>query len=190
MTSNTKAKTKKSTWFVLFLLALGIIVGMVLSLGMAEVVEQTGDAKFCAKCHTMEPMTKSYHASTHGGANKEGVQAECNDCHLPHDNVAKYLYYKAKIGLHDIRVQTFGDLEAIDWEAKRKHIKDYVFDSGCIKCHENLQNATMATPKGFIAHKAYFEKTSDKKCIECHTDVGHKSLGMYLKKAKMQKKEH
>lgn len=175
---------------MLGLLAFGIIVGMFMSLGIAQGVLVTGDAKFCITCHTMEPMAKAYHASSHGGKNSVGVEAECNDCHLPHDNVANYLYNKAKIGLHDIRVQTFGDLEAIDWEAKRKHAKEYVFDSGCLKCHVNLKDVTMGSPKGFIAHRSYFLKFVDKKCIECHTDVGHHNLGGYIKQAKkMQKKE-
>lgn len=190
MTSNNK-KTKKSFWAMLLFVGCCILIGLFMSLGIAQGVKETGDAKFCVKCHTMQPMADAYHASTHGGSNKVGVEAECNDCHLPHDNVANYLYHKAKIGFHDIKVQTFGDLESIDWEEKRKHASSYVFDSGCLSCHVNLKNATMGTPKGYLAHRQYFLKFTDKKCVDCHKNVGHYNLGGYIKKAKnLQKKEH
>lgn len=189
MASNSNKKSKKSFLIILFLVGFGVVVGLFISLGIAQGVKETGDAKFCVKCHTMQPMADAYHASTHGGSNKAGVRAECNDCHLPHNNVANYLYQKAMIGFHDIKVQTFGDLKSIDWEEKRKHARDYVFDSGCLSCHENLKDATMGTPKGYLAHRQYFLKFVDKKCVDCHKNVGHYNLGGYIKKAKKLQKE-
>ncbi len=191
MASNSDKKTKKSFWIILFLVGCGVLVGFVLSLGFAQVVEDTSDAKFCTKCHTMNPMADAYYGSVHGGKNGSGFEAECNDCHLPHNNVLSYLYHKAKIGFHDVKVQFLGDLESIDWESKRKHAKDYVFDSGCLSCHVNLKDATMATPKGFMAHRDYFLKFTDKKCVQCHENVGHHNLGRHIDKAKkLSKKEH
>ncbi|WP_424578633.1 NapC/NirT family cytochrome c [Arcobacter sp. 7ABA8] len=51
-----------------------------------------------------------------------------------------------------------------------------------MNCHTNLQNATSSNTKAFIAHKEYFEKRTDKKCVECHKNVGHHILGDYIKK--------
>ncbi len=187
MASNSN---KKSLKFILFLLCCGIFVGMILSLGTAQIVEETSDDKFCTKCHTMNPMANSNAQDVHGGKNKTGFKANCTDCHLPHDNVFNYLYQKAKISIHDIRVQAFGDLESIDWEAKRKHAKNFVFDSACLSCHVDLKEATMSSQKAFVAHRDYFSKTIDKKCVQCHENVGHYNLGSHIKKAKkLQKKE-
>ncbi len=160
---------------------------MVFSLGIAEMIKHIGDKKFCTVCHTMEPMALAYEQDVHGGKNKTGFTAECNACHLPHDNILHYMYKKAEIGLHDVRVQIFGDLKSIDWEKSRKHAKDYVFDSGCLSCHENLKDATMSTPKGYLAHRSYFLKFTDKKCVECHQNVGHKALGLHLVKISHKK---
>ncbi len=184
MASKAKSKDKKRLWFIA--ICIGGVLGLILSLGISEGVHQTSDAKFCISCHTMKPMIDSYHQDIHGGNNKVGFEAHCVACHLPHDNTANYLIQKVSTSFHDIRVQWFGDLKSIDWEANRKHSKHYVYDSGCVSCHENLQEKTMQTPKGFIAHRDYFAKTIDKKCVECHENVGHRNLGHYLKKVKKE----
>ena len=182
MASDLNKKAKKPVLFILGLIIIGGILGMVTSLGIAEAVHQTSDDRFCTMCHTMQPMADSYAKDVHGGNNSKGVKATCVACHLPHDNIAKYLFQKVSISAHDVRVQLFGDLEAIDWEAKRKHAKHFVFDSGCMSCHTNLREATMGTPKSLIAHREYFEKRTTKTCVECHNNVGHHILGDYLKK--------
>lgn len=182
MSCNTEKKAKKSVWFVLSLIVLGGILGLLVSFGVAVGVHQTSGEKFCTVCHTMQPMADSYRADVHGGNNPDGFKADCVSCHLPHEGLATYLFAKAQTGLHDFRVENFGDPKSIDWEAKRKHAKHFVYDSGCMSCHVNLHEATTGNPKAFIAHKEYFEKRTDKKCVECHKNVGHHILGDYIKK--------
>jgi cytochrome c-type protein NapC len=181
MSCNTEKKAK-SVWFLLSILILGAIIGMLFSFGVAVGVHETSDDEFCTVCHTMQPMADSYLADVHGGNNPQGIKAKCTQCHLPNDSLANYLFEKAKTGLHDFRVQNFTDVKSIDWEAKRKHAKDFVFDSGCMSCHTNLKSATTSNTKAFIAHKEYFEERTKKKCAECHENVGHHILGEYLKK--------
>lgn len=180
MSLDTEKKAKNPLWFILIIIAIGAIVGMLVSFGIAVGVDKTSDDKFCTMCHTMQPMADAYLLDVHGGNNPRGTKATCVECHLPHDSLAGYLVEKAKTGFHDFRVQNFGDLESIDWEAKRKHAKNFVYDSGCMTCHTNLREATMSNPKGFIAHKEYFEKRTDKKCVECHENVGHHILGDHI----------
>jgi len=182
MSNKMEKKAKRSIMAILLLLAIGLVIGLCISYGVGVMVQKTADAKFCTVCHTMQPMADSYHADVHGGKNSFGVKASCVDCHLPHDSLSSYLFEKAKTGLHDFRVQTFSDVSKIDWQAKRKKAKNFVYDSGCLRCHTNLKDATMSNPKGFIAHKEYFEKRTDKKCVECHENVGHHILGDYIKK--------
>ncbi len=160
----------------------GIFLGLLIALFSAYMFEQTSDEKFCGSCHTMTPMIKSYLQSTHGGKNKNGTKAKCTDCHLPHDGLIHYMYEKGMTGMHDVFAQMFYDLDKINWEKKRKNREHFVYDSGCLKCHKDLQNATMPNYKAFIAHRAYFMNLVDKKCVSCHENVGHKNLGDYLKK--------
>ncbi len=159
-------------------------VVVVVSWGATEMmIEETGGKEFCTVCHTMQPMGAAYEADIHGGANNSGVKAKCVDCHLPHDNPFVYLYGKASIGFHDVWAQMTYDLDAIDWQAKREHREDFVYDSGCTHCHSNLEKATLADSKAFVAHKPYFLGKTEKSCVSCHTAVGHKNLSAHLERS-------
>ena len=132
----------------------------------------------------MTPMVSSYRQDVHGGAGDTGVQAKCSQCHIPHTSTAKYLIMKSRYGIHDAWAQLTYDLDAIDWHEKRSHSEDYVYDSGCLKCHSDLQRATESTAVGYVAHRPYFLGTVESKCVTCHNRVGHKDLGSYLPTAK------
>jgi len=166
--------------YLLFLLA-GAILACAGSLFTAVAVKKTSGAEFCGSCHSMNPVVASYYQDVHGGKNRGGVVVQCVDCHLPHDGVVSYMSAKAALGLHDIYVENFGSPEDIDWNAKRKRSEEYVYDSGCLKCHGNFEESTMANPKAFIAHKDYSMGASGTKCVSCHENVGHKNLGLFLK---------
>jgi len=145
-------------------------------------VQGTSGEEFCGGCHTMTPMVKSYRQDVHGGARDSGVQAKCTQCHIPHNNTVNYMFMKARFGMHDAWAQLTYDLDAIDWQAKRGHSEGYVFDSGCMKCHANLQQASESTAVSFVAHKPYFLGTTESKCVTCHSRVGHKDLSTHLAK--------
>ncbi len=160
----------------------GVILGSALTLGVAQFMYVTGGDGFCKSCHSMTPMYESYLQDVHGGKNKVGVKAECAACHLPHDNILKYAYKKSVNGIVEGAITLFGDPEHKDWEAHRKNRADFVFDSGCLSCHEDLQSVSAKNQKAFLPHKDYFAKNINKKCVECHENVGHKNLGFHLKK--------
>ena len=145
-----------------------------------ESLTATSDAQFCVNCHTMAPFEAAHNMDVHGGQNAHGVRASCADCHLPHDSSFNYLYTKARTGIHDLYVENFGDLENIDWQAKRAHREEWVYDSGCITCHTNLEEATMSTNDALIAHRAYFRGEIDDQCVTCHENVGHHNLSEYI----------
>ena len=145
-----------------------------------EGITATSDAQFCVNCHSMEVFERAHDDDIHGGNNDHGIRATCAQCHLPHDSSINYLYTKSRTGIHDLWVENFGDPENIDWEAKRAHREEYVYDSGCITCHSNLEEATQATPKALIAHKPYFLGEIEDKCVTCHENVGHADLSARL----------
>ena len=173
---------KKKIKTAIFFISVGFVIASIGALVSAEMVGATSDEKFCGSCHSMKPMIEAYKKSVHGGANDKGLVVRCTDCHLPHTNVVEYLFQKAKSGSHDMYVETLGNPGKIDWEAKRSHRERFVYDSACLFCHKGLRTATMSNAKAFIAHKNYFSVNSSSKCVTCHEHVGHKNLGLYLKK--------
>lgn len=93
-------------------IALGVFIaggaiGMLVSLGIAQMIHMTGDDKFCVSCHVMEPMRDAYLNDIHGGKNRVGVKADCVACHLPHDNVLNYVFRKAYNGATEAAAMVF-----------------------------------------------------------------------------------
>ena len=148
-------------------------------------VEQTAGESFCGGCHPMGPMVAAYRADIHGGAGEQGVKAKCTHCHIPHDNPVSYMIMKSRFGIHDAWAQLTYDLDSIDWQAKRSHSENYVFDSGCLQCHKDLQRASESSAVNFVAHRPYFLGTIESKCVTCHDRVGHKNLSERLATASM-----
>lgn len=140
----------------------------------------TSNADFCVNCHSMEPFVLANADNHHGGNNDFGIKASCTTCHLPHDNSANYLYVKARTGIHDIWVETFYDTSKIDWKAKTEHREEFVYDSGCLTCHVELERATQDQEE----HRNYFAGNTTSKCVTCHEEAGHSNLNKYLLKNK------
>lgn len=174
--------SKKKIRIFLLLFFLFIITTPFSWVFVDHILKTTGDARFCAGCHTMRPITESYLLDVHGGNNINGVKTACVDCHLPHNNRFNYLYAKAKTGFHDVWAQLFFDLSKIDWIKKRDNRQKFVFDSGCLACHTELEKATMANIKAFVAHKPYFLQVTLETCVSCHKNVGHKDLADFINK--------
>ena len=145
-------------------------------ISLETMIELTGDETFCASCHTMKPMAAAYREDVHGGKNTWGIQAKCVDCHLPHNNSVNYLFRKAVLGTHDVFAEFAFDLDKIDWVANLENREDFVYDSGCLHCHTNLEAASERNNKMFVAHKPYFLGETQKHCVSCHQKVGHKGL--------------
>ncbi|ANE36050.1 NapC/NirT cytochrome c family protein [Campylobacter iguaniorum] len=172
---------RKTKLFTFIILVIGGIVGLVFALGIAQFFYVTGGEKFCTMCHVMEPMGNAYKDDVHGGNNKVGFKAECVSCHLPHDNIAHYVYQKSVNGIVEGALTFFGNPEKYDWQARRKEAKRYVYDDGCLHCHTDLKKISSDNMKSFLAHRDYFAKNINKTCVECHEHVGHKNLGFHLK---------
>ncbi|WP_216818770.1 cytochrome c3 family protein [Desulfurella multipotens] len=160
---------------------IGIVIGVLLSFATYIGVEKTAGENFCASCHSMQPMVQSYTLDVHGGNNQFGFKAQCTDCHLPHNSLPNYLFTKAKTGLNDVFFETFTNTSKINWAQKLKDPNKYVYDSGCLKCHSNLKEESLQNQRAFLAHRAYFAKTTTQSCVDCHSNVGHKDLKAFIK---------
>ncbi len=165
---------------VLIVLPLLLSIGWVLA---QYAIERTSGVEFCTSCHSMDPMGQSYKLDVHGGRSVHGVQASCSDCHLPHDGPLNFIwaYWMRHVG--DMWVELLYDSDSSDWNAIRELRESYVFDSGCLACHANLLDAFPRNVDAFAAHKPYFSEKIDKRCVSCHTSVGHKDLSSFLIKS-------
>lgn len=165
----------------LFILATLAVLVIASWIGTDFALHKTSDAAFCGSCHSMKPMQLSFLQDTHGGRSTSGIQALCTDCHLPQDNYISYLYMKGKNGAWDVWKEYVLGADDVDWHGKLTEVNRYTYDSGCLKCHNRLQSASELSNKQFVAHKPYFQKRTDKTCVDCHK-VGHNNLSLYLSK--------
>ena len=135
------------------------VLGMIAVVGTGIAVKGTDQAAFCAKCHVMSEAAWTHKQSVH-------AQFDCNECHTPAFLPTK-LPYKAKIGLNDIFVNTFGTVP--DLIHTNQDMKD-VIQANCRRCHvSTTMNVAMDS-------KPY--------CTDCHRSVPHnKKLPVDRRKA-------
>lgn len=189
-------KEKKKFHFswkgLMILIGGGLITGLVVAFVTVVAVQETSGVNFCSACHSMKPMAAAYSNDVHGGYGHAGVMAKCADCHLPHESTLGYLVQKARTGMWDVWVESTHDTSKIDWHEKRDERRNWVYDSGCLHCHENLLRGTRPNKKAFTAHKAYFAKKlvvqgeegkELARCVDCHKHVGHYQLEKHLPEA-------
>lgn len=161
--------------------ALGIGVAASWAL-MDTVIHATGDHEFCSSCHSHAPIGASYREDLHGGNNPAGWRASCSQCHIPQDNALHYLWVKGVHGVVDPTMELLKDPHDIDWHGNRQRRAEYVYDSGCMSCHQYLRQTSEGNPKAFLAHRRYFREPGEHTCVECHEHVGHHRLGYHLEK--------
>jgi cytochrome c nitrite reductase small subunit len=141
------------------LLALAIMAGGLAGLGAFTFHYGEGtaylrnDPKGCANCHVMQGHYDAWQASSHRHV------ATCNDCHLPHNFVGKWVT-KGDNGFFHSLAFTTGDFhEPIQIKARNRRVTQ----GACLHCHGDLVNHMLpAEPGGDMVL-----------CIQCHADVGH-----------------
>lgn len=179
----------------LFIMGSFVLIGLGISLLIAETFHRTGDVKFCSSCHVMEPMAETWKESIHGGKSETGVVAKCSTCHTDHSSMSAYSWTKVKAGIRDTFNYHFNTpdedffIEHLSLESKKK----YVYESGCLSCHKALgdENSGMSDTAKMI-HKNYFnskETDNPLHCVTCHTGIAHPGLKEKLEENKAKKAE-
>lgn len=170
-------RIKARPW--MFVVALALLLAPLFVTGSWILTERligaTSERDFCASCHSMEPFARSHARDVHGGANPRGLIAHCADCHLPHHSPGGYLWAKITTGTHDAWAELLTLVREPDWIAGLEQRADYVHDSGCLRCHANLQDAEQPMVAD-LAHQAYFKDARTMRCVDCHPHVGHRDL--------------
>jgi cytochrome c nitrite reductase small subunit len=114
----------------------------------------------CINCHVMYPQYSSWMHSSHRHA------ANCNDCHVPHNNVFNKYFFKAKDGMRHSYVFTMR-LEPQVIQIKQAGID--VVQENCKRCHSDLVSMIALTEVTGENHK----EGKGHRCWDCHRETPH-----------------
>lgn len=122
------------------------------------------DPSACVNCHIMSPYYATWMHSSHGR------DATCNDCHVPHQNIAMKYFFKGKDGMnHVAKFVTHSERQAIQAEEASAEV---IMDN-CIRCHSQLNQELVKT--GRIDYMQA-QCGDGKACWDCHRDVPHRGV--------------
>lgn len=107
----------------------------------------------CINCHVMQGHFDAWQNSSHRHV------AVCNDCHLPHDFLGKWITKADNGMLHSFAFTTGLFPEPIRIKPRNRRVTH----GACLHCHGEFVNELRpAEPGGDMLL-----------CVHCHTDVGH-----------------
>lgn len=116
--------------------------------------------KTCVNCHIMAPQYATWMHSSHR------ERANCNDCHVPHNNVFNKYYFKGKDGMRHATIFT---LRAEPQVIQIKKAGKNVVQQNCVRCHNDL----ITDAKLNTIHDNFHSNRTDRTCWECHREVPH-----------------
>jgi len=141
--------------------AISICFGVVLGTGGYTFYYAEGasylsnDPAACTNCHVMNPYFDGWQK-----ASRHHV-AVCNDCHLPHGNMAEKYLAKADAGFRHSWAFTFEDFhEPIEMIPRSARILEH----NCIRCHEMVVHDQLVSAA---------QLGGGMDCVACHRSVGH-----------------
>lgn len=114
----------------------------------------------CINCHIMAPEYSTWAHSAHR------EYTNCNDCHVPHNNVFNHYYFKAKDGLRHATIFTLRNEPQV---IQIKEAGANAVHNNCIRCHTHLIN----DPKMMKPEFAHNDLRKERKCWDCHREVPH-----------------
>lgn len=134
---------------------LGILVGVgTFTFGYANGLSYlSNDPQACANCHIMQDYYDTWQRASHHHV------AVCNDCHLPHDLIGKYMAKADNGFFHSLAFTLDNFHEPIQIKPRNRRIAQ----ENCIACHREVVDQMLpAASAGEMLM-----------CIHCHADVGH-----------------
>ena len=149
-------------WRLPVILISGIIVGLFIYTFYLSKAHSyiSDDPKTCVNCHIMAPQYATWNHSAHREV------TNCNDCHVPHNNILNKYYFKAKDGLRHATMFTM----------RKEPQVIYIHDAGkevvqenCIRCHSDKITDT----KILTLTTEYHQYRTERKCWECHRETPH-----------------
>jgi cytochrome c nitrite reductase small subunit len=139
-------------WRAIIFITLAVALGLaVIDARISNFASYLSDApETCINCHVMNDAYATWQRGSHAHV------AICNDCHVPHSNVAAKYAFKARDGFKHSYVFTLRQ-ESQVLRLSRPALG--VVQSNCIRCHTHqLQMVRLAG-------------VSERKCWDCHDNI-------------------
>jgi cytochrome c nitrite reductase small subunit len=114
----------------------------------------SSDPKACVNCHIMRDQYDGWQKASHHAV------ATCNDCHVPHAIVPKYLV-KAENGFWHSKGFTLQDFHE---PIQLRPVSSRILNRNCVDCHQDFVHSV-------LAHDEDEKQTMN--CVHCHASVGH-----------------
>ncbi len=122
------------------------------------------DPKTCVNCHIMSPQYASWSHSSHY------LHANCNDCHVPHNNIMNKYYFKAKDGMRHAAIFTMRNEPQV---IQIKEVSKRAVQKNCERCHNHLISKDRVLSVTRVTPEEEDEGENERYCWECHRDVPH-----------------
>ena len=141
---------------------LAILIGVLAGIGGYTFYYAKGlsylsnDPRACVNCHIMRDQYDGWQKASHH------AHATCNDCHVPHDVLGKWMT-KAENGYHHSEGFTFQNFHE---PIQIKPASSKVLNANCIYCHKEYV-------REITAHRGAGDEPLQ--CVRCHDNVGHGS---------------
>ncbi len=139
--------------------ALAVLLGLLSGLGFFTFGYGQGhsylsnDPQACVNCHVMQGHFDSWQNSSHRHV------AVCNDCHLPHHPIGKWVVKADNGFFHSLAFTLENFHEPIQIKPRNRRVTQ----SACMDCHKDIVHQMLPPqPEGQMLM-----------CIQCHNDVGH-----------------
>jgi cytochrome c nitrite reductase small subunit len=140
-------------------MALAIMLGLLSGLGFFTFGYGQGasylsnDPAACANCHVMQDYYDTWQNSSHAHV------AVCNDCHLSHHPIGKWVTKADNGFFHSLAFTTGEYHKPIQIKPRNREITQ----QACLYCHQETVHQML--PAGPEEGMLY--------CVQCHADVGH-----------------
>ena len=160
--SKLKILLPPQNWKLPASIAVGVLCGIIITLFFISNASSyiSNDPRACINCHVMSPHYATWMHSSHR------EHAVCNDCHVPHDNFFRKLYFKANDGLRHATIFT---MRAEPQVIKIKEAGIAVVQQNCLRCHMNQVHPVSAAN---VSGENY-KHGEGKLCWSCHRTVPH-----------------
>ncbi|MFL5339587.1 MAG: cytochrome c nitrite reductase small subunit [Gemmataceae bacterium] len=114
----------------------------------------SSDPKACVNCHIMRDQYDGWQKASHHAV------ATCNDCHVPHETLPKYLV-KAENGFWHSKGFTLQDFPE---PIRLRPVSSKILNANCLACHRDMVAE-------IVGHESAPDETAA--CVRCHASVGH-----------------
>ena len=113
----------------------------------------SNDPVGCTNCHVMQDHFDAWQKSSHRHV------AVCNDCHLPHHPIGKWVTKGDNGFFHSLAFTLNNYHDPIVIKPRNSRVTQ----GTCLHCHKDFVHEILAVE----------QKSQTQSCVHCHSDVGH-----------------